>query len=66
MAPIEVSDFDSEGVTLTPATDPDFDARAQAILSGHASPVLDLKPYLAIVAILAALPRTGVPSSKAT
>jgi hypothetical protein len=50
MAPIEISDFDSEGVTLTPATDPEFDTRAQAILSGHASPVLDLKPYLAIVA----------------
>ena len=49
MAPIQISDFDSEGVTLTPATHPDFDARAQAILAGNASPVLELKPYLAIV-----------------
>lgn len=49
MFPIEIADFASEGVTLTPATDPDFDARAQAILSGYASPVLGLKPYLAIV-----------------
>jgi len=49
MAPLQISDFDSEGVTLTPATHPDFDARAQAILGGKASPVLELKPYLAIV-----------------
>lgn len=49
MVPIQISDFDSEGVTLTPATAPDFDSRAQAILSGNASPVLELKPYLVIV-----------------
>ena len=49
MVPIEISDFDSEGVTLISAAEPDFDARAQAILSGYAAPVLDLKPYLAIV-----------------
>jgi hypothetical protein len=48
MAPIEISDFDSEGVTLTAATDPDFDAHAQAIV-GNAAPLLDLKPFLAIV-----------------
>jgi len=49
MATIEIADFDSEGVTLTPATALDFDARAQAILAGYASPVLELKPYVAIV-----------------
>lgn len=49
MAQIQISDFDSEGVTLTPATASDFDARAQAILAGNALPVLELKPYLAIV-----------------
>jgi len=49
MVAIDISDFDREGVTLTPADDPDFDAGAQAILSGYASPVLHLKPYLAIV-----------------
>jgi hypothetical protein len=49
MVSIEIADFDSEGVTLTPPTDPGFDARAQAILSGYATPVLGLKPYLAIV-----------------
>lgn len=49
MTAIQISDFDSDGVTLTPATHPDFDARAQAILAGNASPVLELKPYLAIV-----------------
>lgn len=50
MVPIQTADFDSGGVTLTPATGADFDARAQAILSGYASPVLGLKPYLAVVA----------------
>jgi hypothetical protein len=49
MVPIETAGFDAEGVTLTPSTGPGFDARAQAILSGHASPVLGLKPYLVIV-----------------
>jgi hypothetical protein len=50
MTPIQISDFDSEGVTLTPASAPDFDERAQAILGGNASSrVLELKPYLAIV-----------------
>jgi len=49
MATIEIADFDSEGLTLTPATALDFDARAQAILAGYASPVLELKPYMAIV-----------------
>ena len=49
MFPIEVTDFESQGVTLAIATDPDFDARAQAILAGYASPVLALKPFLAIV-----------------
>jgi len=49
MAPIEIADFESQGVTLTPASDVDFDARAQAILAGNAAPVLELKPYLAIV-----------------
>jgi hypothetical protein len=49
MVPIQIAGFDAEGVTLTGPTDPGFDARAQAILSGYASPVLGLKPYLAIV-----------------
>jgi hypothetical protein len=49
MDPIRISDFESEGVTLTPATAAGFDARAQAILDGHASPLFELKPYLAIV-----------------
>ena len=49
MLPIEIEDFEEDGVTLTPAGDTDFDACAQAILSGHASPILNLKPYLAIV-----------------
>jgi hypothetical protein len=49
MSPIQIFDFDRHGVTLTSAADPDFDARAQAILAGHAAPALDLKPYLAIV-----------------
>jgi hypothetical protein len=49
MVPIQTAGFDAEGVTLTPSTGPGFDARAQAILSGYASPVLRLKPYLAIV-----------------
>jgi hypothetical protein len=49
MGPIETADFASEGVTLTPATAADFDARARAILADNASPVLDLKPCLAIV-----------------
>jgi hypothetical protein len=49
MFPIEIADFESDGVALTGPTDPDFDARAQAILSGYAAPVLELKPYLAIV-----------------
>lgn len=49
MTPIQVTDFDSDGVTLTPATAPEFDARAQSILGGDASRVLELKPYLAIV-----------------
>ena len=48
--PISIEDFAAEGVTLTPATDGDFDARAQAILGGQASPVLEVKPLLAIVA----------------
>jgi hypothetical protein len=46
---IEIADFPAEGVTLTPATAPDFDERAQAILNGRADPVLELKPLLAIV-----------------
>jgi hypothetical protein len=49
MVTIEISDFDSEGVTLIPATAPDFDLRAEAILNGKASPVLKLKPLLTIV-----------------
>jgi hypothetical protein len=49
MATIEISDFDPEGVSLTSAAAPDFDARAQAILAGAASPALELKPYLVIV-----------------
>lgn len=49
MAPIQISDFDFAGVTLTPASDADFDARAQAILGGKAVALLELKPYLAIV-----------------
>jgi hypothetical protein len=49
MAPIEISDFRSDGVSLTPAAAPDFDARAQAILADYATTLLELKPYLAIV-----------------
>jgi hypothetical protein len=49
MDPIRISDFESEGVTLTPATGADFDERSQAILDGNASPLFELKPYLAIV-----------------
>jgi hypothetical protein len=49
MDAIRIFDFESEGVTLTPTTAADFDARAQAILGGNASPLLELKPYLAIV-----------------
>ena len=49
MATIEIVDFDTNGVTLTPCTAPDFDMRAQAIMTGFASPVLEVKPYLAIV-----------------
>src|ERR1035438_9101517 len=49
MDPIRICDFASEGVTLTPATAADFDGRAQAILGGNVSPLLELKPYLAIV-----------------
>jgi hypothetical protein len=49
MVPVEIFDFAPEGVTLTPAQDADFDARVAALLAGHASPALDLKPYLAIV-----------------
>ena len=49
MLTIEIADFPSEGVTLTPASAPDFDERAQAILNGEADPVLDLKPLLTIV-----------------
>jgi len=49
MDPIRISDFESGGVTLTPASAADFDERAQAILDGHASPLFELKPYLAIV-----------------
>ena len=49
MISIETASLDSHGVTIAAATDPDFDVRAQAILSGHAAPVLELKPYLAIV-----------------
>jgi hypothetical protein len=58
MFPIQAAGFDAEGVTLTAATDAGFDARAQAVLSGYASPVLALKPYLAIVSNLN--PRTIV------
>jgi hypothetical protein len=47
--PIATQDFAEHGVTLTPATAEDFDAHAQTILSGHAAPLLELKPYLAIV-----------------
>jgi hypothetical protein len=50
MVPIQTEGFDSAGVTLTPPTGADFPARAQAILSGYATPVLNLQPYLAIVA----------------
>jgi hypothetical protein len=49
MDPIRIGDFESEGVTLTPASAADFDERAQAILDGNASPLFELKPYLAIV-----------------
>jgi hypothetical protein len=49
MATIEISDFDSHGVTLTSAAAPDFDACAQAILAVAAPAVLQLKPYLTIV-----------------
>jgi len=49
MASIEIADFAPEGVTLTPATAPDFDSRAAAILGAGAPPALELKPYLAIV-----------------
>src|ERR1035438_2847452 len=49
MDAIRISDFASEGVTLTPATAADFDDRAQAILGGNAAPLQELKPYLAIV-----------------
>jgi len=49
MDPVRISDFESEGVTLTPATVAGFDDRAQAILGANASPLLELKPYLAIV-----------------
>ena len=49
MLTIEIADFSSEGVTLTAATAPDFDARAQRILDGRADPALELKPLLAIV-----------------
>src|ERR1022692_1714905 len=45
MDAIRISDFASEGVTLTPATAADFDDRAQAILGGNAAPLLELKPY---------------------
>ena len=49
MAPIQISDFHSEGVTLTSAAEPDFDIRVQAMLCRDESPALDLKPYLTIV-----------------
>jgi hypothetical protein len=49
MDPLRISDFESAGVKLTAATDADFDARAQTILDGKATPLLELKPYLAIV-----------------
>jgi hypothetical protein len=49
MAAIEIADFRSDGVALTPTTDADFDARAQAILGDYAEPILELKPCLAIV-----------------
>ena len=49
MDPIRISHFESEGVTLTPASAADFDERAQTILGGNASPLFELKPYLAIV-----------------
>ncbi len=49
MAVLQISDFDSQGVTLMPATEADFDLHAEAILGGYAAPVLQLKPYLAIV-----------------
>jgi hypothetical protein len=49
MDAIEIADFAPQGVTLIPASAPDFDAHAQAILGDHASPALDLAPYLAIV-----------------
>ena len=49
MDPIRISDFESQGATLTPASAAGFDERAQAILDGNASPLLELKPYLAIV-----------------
>jgi len=49
MAVLQISDFDSQGVTLMPATHADFDLHAEATLGGYAAPVLQLKPYLAIV-----------------
>jgi hypothetical protein len=50
MATIEISDFRDQGVSLTPATDADFEARANAILAGKAEAVMELAPYLTIVA----------------
>ena len=49
MPTIETADFAAEGVTLTPATHPDFDGRAHAILGDHAATMLEAKPYLALV-----------------
>ena len=49
MDPIEIADFEPEGVTLLPVIAADFESRAEAILGDHAPPAFDLAPYLVIV-----------------